>query len=149
MPRTSFAFASAPASSNVFTNPGEVHQPCGLACEGKGVDNRQSSLHRTTHLPVILCTCCVLAFLVPTAKSFGMWCARVDSNHRPFAPEAKSRCQRANSLTSRDLGRRVWRGTLGRSGSLSALLSAHSSAHGSPLALNLMSVCPFGAGPCD
>jgi hypothetical protein len=68
------------------------------------------------------------------------WYARVDSNHRPFAPEAKSRCQRANSLTSRDLGRRVGRGTLGRSGSLSALLSAHSSAHGSPLALNLMSV---------
>src|ERR1035441_3325031 len=92
MPRTSFAFASAPASSNVFTNPGEVHQPCGLACEGKGVDNRQSSLHRTTHLPVILCTCCVLAFLVPTAKSFGMWYARVDSNHRPFAPEVKNRC---------------------------------------------------------
>src|ERR1019366_4983970 len=68
------------------------------------------------------------------------WYDRVDSNHRPFAPEAKSRCQRANSLTSRDLGRRVWRGTLERSGSLSALLSAHSSAHGSLSALSLPSL---------
>jgi hypothetical protein len=38
------------------------------------------------------------------------------------------------------LGRRVWRGTLQRSGRLSALFSAHSSAHGSPSALSLMSV---------
>src|ERR1035437_9919262 len=68
------------------------------------------------------------------------WYVRVDSNPRPFAPEAKSRSQTANSLTSRDSGRRVWRGTLQRSGSPSALLSAHNSAHGSLSALSLPSL---------
>jgi hypothetical protein len=34
--------------------------------------------------------CCVPAILRGSGKAFGMWCARVDSNHRPFAPEANA-----------------------------------------------------------
>src|ERR1035437_3412670 len=65
------------------------------------------------------------------------WYARVDSNHRPFAPEAKSRCQRANSLSSRDSGRRVV--GVPRLGAESPPdgRSAHSSAHSSSSALRL------------
>src|SRR5450759_229033 len=68
------------------------------------------------------------------------WYARVDSNHRPFAPEAKSRCQRANSLTSRDSGRRVV--GVPRLGAESPPngRSAHSSAHSSSSALRLDSL---------
>jgi hypothetical protein len=35
-------------------------------------------------------SCCVLAVLGWNDNSFGMWYARVDSNHRPFAPEANA-----------------------------------------------------------
>src|ERR1017187_1295572 len=68
------------------------------------------------------------------------WYARVDSNHRPFAPEAKSPCQRANSLTSRDSGRRVVGVPRLGAESLSARRSAHNSAHSSPSALRLDSL---------
>src|ERR1019366_5755086 len=68
------------------------------------------------------------------------WYARVDSNHRPFAPEAKSRCQRANSLSSRDLGRGVVGVPRLGAESLPDWRSAHSSAHSSSSALRLAGV---------